>query len=89
MLVWGTLVLPPFGTTEAVIHEHVAPRYINDVVRETGVPNAVTAVLADYRGFDTLGETTVIFIAGVGVMLLLGGLRRADRDPNSAAEDRR
>jgi multicomponent Na+:H+ antiporter subunit B len=88
MLVWGTLVLPPFGTMEAVIHEHVAPRYINDVVRETGVPNAVTAVLADYRGFDTLGETTVIFIAGIGVMLLLGGLRRSDRDADSSAEDR-
>jgi len=36
----------------------------------------VTAILADYRGFDTLGETTVIFTAGVGVLLLLRGLRR-------------
>jgi multicomponent Na+:H+ antiporter subunit B len=87
MLVWGTLVLPPFGTSDAVIHMHVAPRYINEVVRETGVPNIVTAVLADYRGFDTLGETTVIFIAGIGVMLLLGGLRRQDRDAESARED--
>lgn len=78
MLVWGTLVLPPFGTPDAPIHQHVAPRYINDGVTETGVPNIVTAVLADYRGFDTLGETTVIFIAGIGVMLLLGGLRRQD-----------
>jgi multicomponent Na+:H+ antiporter subunit B len=78
MLVWGTLVLPPFGTPDAPIHQHVAPRYINDAVAETGVPNLVTAVLADYRGFDTLGETTVIFIAGIGVMLLLGGLRRTD-----------
>jgi multicomponent Na+:H+ antiporter subunit B len=78
MLVWGTLVLPPFGTADAPIHQHVAPRYINDAIAETGVPNVVTAVLADYRGFDTLGETTVIFIAGIGVMLLLGGLRRQD-----------
>jgi multicomponent Na+:H+ antiporter subunit B len=78
MLVWGTLVLPPFGTPDAPIHQHVAPRYINEGVTETGSPNIVTAVLADYRGFDTLGETTVIFIAGIGVMLLLGGLRRQD-----------
>ena len=78
MLVWGTLVLPPFGTPDAPIHPHVAPRYINEVIAETGVPNIVTAVLADYRGFDTLGETTVIFIAGIGVMLLLSGLRRTD-----------
>jgi multicomponent Na+:H+ antiporter subunit B len=40
------------------------------------VPNAVTSVLADYRGYDTLGETTVIFTAGIGVMLLLRGRRR-------------
>ena len=38
---------------------------------ETGVPNMVTAGLADYRGYDTLGETTVIFTAGVSVILLL------------------
>lgn len=88
MLVWGSLVMPPFGAADAVIHQHVVPRYLNDAVRETGVPNIVTVVLADYRGFDTLGETTVIFIAGLGVMLLLGGMRRQDRAADSAAEDR-
>jgi multicomponent Na+:H+ antiporter subunit B len=40
----------------------------------------VTAVLASYRGYDTLGETTVIFTAGVGVLALLGLGRRRDRD---------
>lgn len=80
MLVWGTLVLPPFGAPDAAIHQHVAPRYIEDSIAETGVPNIVTAVLADYRSFDTLGETTVIFIAGIGVMLLLSGLRRTDSE---------
>lgn len=76
VLVWGTLVLPPFGTADAVIHKHVAPRYIADTIKETNVPNAVTSVLADYRSYDTLGETTVIFTAGIGVMLLLRGARR-------------
>lgn len=79
VLVWGTLVLPPFGTPEAVIHRHVVPRYIADTVKDTNVPNVVTSVLADYRGYDTLGETTVIFTAGIGVMLLLRGSRRRDR----------
>ena len=79
MLVWGTLVFPPFGTPEAVIHKHVAPRYLADSIKETNVPNVVTSVLADYRGFDTLGETTVIFTAGIGVMLLLRGARRRGR----------
>ena len=79
ILVWGTLVLPPFGTADAVIHKHVAPRYLADSVKETNVPNVVTSVLADYRGYDTLGETTVIFTAGIGVMLLLRGARRRGR----------
>lgn len=85
VLVWGTLSLPSFGTADAVIHRHVAPRYLAESLRETGVPNVVTAVLADYRGFDTLGETTVIFTAGIGVMLLLRGLRRRDQGPEGDA----
>lgn len=76
-LVWGTIGLSPFGSPDAVLHKHVAPKYLADSVKETGVPNVVTAVLADYRGYDTLGETTVIFTAGIGVMLLLRGRRRS------------
>jgi multicomponent Na+:H+ antiporter subunit B len=79
VLVWGTLVLPPFGIADTPIHKHVAPRYLADSIKETNVPNVVTAVLADYRGYDTLGETTVIFTAGIGVMLLLRGARRRGR----------
>ena len=43
----------------------------------------VTAILASYRGFDTLGETAVVFTAGVGVILLLSGLRRRKRKSGS------
>lgn len=79
VIVWGTLVLPRFGTADAPIHKHVAPRYLEQSIKETNVPNVVTSVLADYRGYDTLGETTVIFTAGIGVMLLLRGSRRRGR----------
>lgn len=75
-LVYGTLDIPAFGDPDAPAQQHVVPRYIADGMQETGVPNLVTAVLASYRGFDTLGETTVIFTAGVGVLLLLGGRRK-------------
>lgn len=75
-LVYGTLDMPAFGDPQAPAHRHVAPRYIEQGMAETGVPNMVTAVLASYRGFDTLGEVSVIFTAGVGVMLLLAGRRR-------------
>lgn len=70
-LIYGTLDLPVFGDPLAPIHHHVAPAYIERTPQEIGVPNIVTAVLASYRGFDTLGETTVIFTAGIGVLLLL------------------
>ena len=46
----------------------------------------VTSVLADYRGYDTLGETTVIFTAGIGVMLLLRGMRRRGRGKEDGAK---
>ena len=87
VLVWGTFVLPPFGTPDAVIHKHVAPRYIADTVKETGVPNIVTSVLADYRGYDTLGETTVLFTAGIGVLLLLSGSRRKGKSDSKSDGD--
>ncbi len=49
--------------------------------KAVGLPNIVTSILASYRGYDTLGETGVIFTAGVGVMLLLGTARRREEDP--------
>ena len=72
-LVYGTLDIPGFGDPAAPANMHVAQYYINNALPETGVPNIVTAVLASYRGFDTLGEVAVIFTAGVAVLLLLGG----------------
>lgn len=68
-------VLPPFGDPTAPAATHVSPRYIEHGADETGAPNLVTAVLADYRGYDTLGETVVIFTAGLACLLILGARR--------------
>ena len=46
------------------------------------IPNVVTTVLASYRGFDTLGETIVVFTAGLGVLVLLSGYTRTRRTRN-------
>ncbi len=70
-LMYGTIDMPNFGDPNAPANKHVAPRYIERTVEETGVPNMVTSVLASYRGYDTLGEVTVIFTAGISVILLL------------------
>jgi multicomponent Na+:H+ antiporter subunit B len=77
-LIYGTLGLPAFSDPAAPIHTHVAPRYIEKAVTETGVPNVVTAVLASYRGYDTFGETIVVFTASIGVIALLRRRRRKD-----------
>lgn len=71
-LMWGTADLPSYGDPSAPAHQHVAPRYIEESPEEIGIPNLVTAVLASYRGFDTLGEVVVVFTAGLGVLLILG-----------------
>jgi multicomponent Na+:H+ antiporter subunit B len=79
-LIYGTLDMPNYGDPQAPIHGHVADRYIAEAPIATGVPNIVTAVLASYRGYDTMGELTVIFTAGIGVMLLLGAGSRRRKD---------
>jgi multicomponent Na+:H+ antiporter subunit B len=68
--------MPNYGDPDAPIHQHVAPTYLADSKPKTGIPNVVTVVLASYRGYDTLGEVTVIFTAGICVMVLLQGRRR-------------
>lgn len=67
----GTMDFPKWGDPFQPASIHVSPRYIEKSVEETGVPNVVTAVLADYRGYDTLFETSVIFTAAIVVILLL------------------
>ena len=86
VLVYGTLGLPAFSDPEAPVHAHVEQRYLKEVLRETSVPNVVTAVLASYRGYDTLGETTVVFTAGAGVIALLRRRKRktGEEDANGA-----
>lgn len=71
-LIYGTFDAPRVGDPDAPVHQHVAPRYIEQGPVEVGTPNMVTAVLASYRGYDTFGETFVIFTAGIAVLLLLG-----------------
>lgn len=76
MLVYGTWGLPGFGLADTPMNTGVGLDYLNRNYEETHIPNVVTSVLASYRSFDTLGETTVIFTAGIGVLLLLKRFQR-------------
>ena len=76
ILVYGTFDMPPYGDPGNPVHHHVAPHYLEESEHEIGIPNVVTSVLASYRGYDTMGEITVVFTAMVGVLLLMGGVRK-------------
>jgi len=71
ILLYGTQDMPDWADPHSPASIHVSPRYLEKTLEETATPNAVTSVLADYRGYDTLGETTVIFTAGVSCILIL------------------
>jgi len=71
LLLYGTGEFPDWGDPNSPASLHLSNDYIEKAFEETQVPNLVTAVLADYRGFDTMFETSVIFCAGLACFLLL------------------
>lgn len=71
LLIYATVDFPEWADPASPASMHVSPRYIEKTMEETSVPNIVTAVLADYRGYDTMFETAVIFAAGVACFLIL------------------
>ena len=81
LLIYAATGLPGFGDAASPANAHVGRAYLEQTAHDIGAPNMVTAVLASYRGFDTLGETVVIFAAGIGVALLLGFGPRAQLAP--------
>ncbi len=82
ILIFGTAGFPDFGDPLSPPASHVSPHYIEEAVAETSVPNIVTAVLADYRGFDTLFETAVVFSAAMACFFLLRVFREDERSPS-------
>ena len=89
LLIYATVDLPAFGDPNSPANSGVGLTYLQINWHDTGIPNVVTPVLGSYRGFDTLGETAVVFVAGLAVALLLGfgerslaeTIRREDKAP--------
>lgn len=71
LLIYGTLDFPAWRDPNSPASTYVSPYYIQTAMKDTSVPNIVTAVLADYRSYDTLFETVVIFSAGIACFFLL------------------
>lgn len=83
MLLIGVADLPPFGEADKPVNNEVPQRYIEKGLQETGAVNIVTGMILDYRAFDTLGESHVLFIATCTVLILL----RADGKEGEPGEE--
>ena len=79
LLIWASYDLPLVGQLENPVHQNLAQNFIEGSRNHIGIPNVVTSILASYRGFDTFGETVVIYTAGIAVLVLL-----FDRSSNSS-----
>ena len=88
LLAIGFHDIPSFGQQNTPAYQGVAQHYIHQSSREIGLPNIVTSILASYRGFDTLGEVTVVFTAGITVLALLGyGLEKKPNASDTEKDD--
>lgn len=71
LLLYATQDFPAWGDPQSPASTHLSPHFIEEALHETDVPNLVTAVLADYRSYDTMFETAVVFCAGLACIFLL------------------
>ena len=67
----GVAELPPYGMPDNPVHNQVSERYVADALEDTGVLNMVTAIVLDYRAYDTMFETIVLFTAALAVVITL------------------
>ncbi len=88
MLLIGVSDLPPFGGANNPVNNEVSQRYIEKGLQETGAVNIVTGMILDYRAFDTLGESHVLFIATCTVLILLREDRKKGGDDVQEINDR-
>ncbi|MEM1113214.1 MAG: DUF4040 domain-containing protein [Pseudomonadota bacterium] len=72
LIIYSTFDKPRLGDPDAPVHQHLAPWYLENTPVYMDFPNVVTAVLASFRGYDTLGEVFVVFAACIGVLFILG-----------------
>jgi multicomponent Na+:H+ antiporter subunit B len=80
LLIYCSLDFPLWGDPHSPASSHVSPYYIEHTLEDTSVPNIVTSVLADYRGYDTMFETIVIFTAGIACIFLLRTFKSVEPD---------
>ena len=77
-LIYAGMDLADFGDVNSPVHSYVMDYYHENTYSEIGIPSFVAAILASYRGYDTFGETLVIYIAGICCIFLLSFLEEEE-----------
>jgi multicomponent Na+:H+ antiporter subunit B len=77
LMAYATFYKPDFGDPSAPAHQHLTPWFMQTTAEQIDIPNVITAILASFRGYDTLGEVFVVLVAGIGVLFLLSAPRPA------------
>lgn len=82
ILVVAVLEMPTIGSADHPAYNETAKHYIENAIEDTNSPNIITAIITDFRAFDTLGETTVLFtsIAAVASILTVSGKKEDDHE---------
>ena len=88
LLLYGVVRMPLFGSADTLADSEVASFYVTHTLEETGAVNIVTGIILDYRGFDTLGESHVLFVAVSSVLLLLSVRGEKDERERLLESDR-
>jgi len=83
LLIYTVSFLPPVGVADKAVNNEVPQRYIENGLQETGAVNIVTGMILDYRAFDTLGESNVLFVATITVLILLQASKSKKKSLNA------
>jgi multicomponent Na+:H+ antiporter subunit B len=84
VLIYNVSYLPPSGAAERPVNNEVSERYIEKGLEETGAVNIVAGMILDYRAFDTLGESHVLFTATITVLILMRLDKKKDEKGDKA-----
>ena len=71
LLIFYAMDFPDFGDGNSPANVYLSPHFLENTMKDAHVPNSVTTILADYRGYDTMYETTVVLTAGLACFFLL------------------
>lgn len=86
IMMYALYDITPYGDLNHSFHSHISKYYIENTYKDIGVSSFVAAILASYRGYDTLGETTVILTAAVAIAVIL---RRNHKNDESTITERK